>query len=924
MIRGEFRAVQVSPPGPPFPSYDAWRAFLSRAALALGALLLAAGLACLVAANWPGMPRWQRFALAQAVLAGLALLAFWREGRGGAAAGTGGPAGRRIRAALLGVAGVALGALLALLGQAYPTGADAWELFAWWAVLLAPWALAAGSAAVWLLWVAVANAAAGFWLHATAQLRWLPGVDLPLAGIAQAAFAAVLLAAWEWAAARAGHRGRSGPRLLAALALACLVPAVVLGDLGRQAWPALAAWAAATAGLLLAYRRRPTDRVILALAAAGVMAVSLRLAGEWLFAVLDDEFALLPLAVLLVAESAWAARWLRRVPPPAECVPPARLQDAGETGGRAAGTRQAEPEAGGLPGGDGPGGGCAAGDAGAPWYVQALLALGAWLATLILLAFLLAADLVGSPAGALALGVVLAAAAVAALRAARGDFLRQLGTAAGLAGLALAGYGLGELLPGGATAWVAWLLAAALLAVAAPSPALRLLCGLAVALAWVGAVHGAGGGEAWDALEALAGGEQPGRMLWALAVLAGAAAALWAVGSRRADAGGLPPGASRPAGASRLAGPLLPPSLLPLSLFRPWAWAWTAAVQGLAWLAPGTALPRWPALFAHDPAAALGLAALAALPAAVAAWALHPARGRHQPAALRLGLPAALLVLALSWLPAPGVALGLAWLLLGHALARRGLAAFGAAGLLAYLLHYYYQQQVPLWEKGLWLGAAGLALLALGGLARRLRSGAGSSVGGSAAANPAAFVPDQGEPTAARRAMGSLPRSVVRYRRAWIAGGLLLALGFANFAIAGRERLLARGRRVVLELAPVDPRALLLGDYMALDFALARELSRELARDEGAPRRGWLVVRPDAEGVARAVRIQAGPVPLEAGEAALRYRRRGRAVRLAPDAYFFPEGQAAHYARARYGELRVDAQGNALLAGLLDEARRPL
>src|SRR5690606_32297171 len=89
MIRGEFRAVQVDPPGHSFPSYEAWRVFLAGSTLSLAALLAAAGLVCLVAANWPGMDKWQRLGLAQGVLALLAGLAAWRERAAVAAAGPG-------------------------------------------------------------------------------------------------------------------------------------------------------------------------------------------------------------------------------------------------------------------------------------------------------------------------------------------------------------------------------------------------------------------------------------------------------------------------------------------------------------------------------------------------------------------------------------------------------------------------------------------------------------------------------------------------------------------------------------------------------------------------------------------------------------------------------------------------------------------
>ena len=65
--------------------------------------------------------------------------------------------------------------------------------------------------------------------------------------------------------------------------------------------------------------------------------------------------------------------------------------------------------------------------------------------------------------------------------------------------------------------------------------------------------------------------------------------------------------------------------------------------------------------------------------------------------------------------------------------------------------------------------------------------------------------------------------------RALIALGALLVLGALNFAIVGKERIRRDGEVVYLPLAPVDPRSLIQGDYMALRFALARDIER---RDE--------------------------------------------------------------------------------------------
>ena len=55
---------------------------------------------------------------------------------------------------------------------------------------------------------------------------------------------------------------------------------------------------------------------------------------------------------------------------------------------------------------------------------------------------------------------------------------------------------------------------------------------------------------------------------------------------------------------------------------------------------------------------------------------------------------------------------------------------------------------------------------------------------------------------------------------------------------------------------------------------------------------------------------------------ALRWRNEG--LDWGGRSWFFPEGEGDRYAKARYGALRVAADGTALLDGLLDEALAPL
>ena len=151
----------------------------------------------------------------------------------------------------------------------------------------------------------------------------------------------------------------------------------------------------------------------------------------------------------------------------------------------------------------------------------------------------------------------------------------------------------------------------------------------------------------------------------------------------------------------------------------------------------------------------------------------------------------------------------------------------------------------------------------------------------------------------------------------------VLIFASANYTIAEREQLLAEGRIVLLELAPVDPRSLMQGDYMALRFKVADDaFPRTPARDLRATD-GRLVLALDPRGVGSFRRLDDGK-PLAAGEIRMRYRIRNGAPKLATNAFFFQEGHARYYEGARFGELRVSAGGEAILTGLRGKDLEPL
>ncbi len=158
----------------------------------------------------------------------------------------------------------------------------------------------------------------------------------------------------------------------------------------------------------------------------------------------------------------------------------------------------------------------------------------------------------------------------------------------------------------------------------------------------------------------------------------------------------------------------------------------------------------------------------------------------------------------------------------------------------------------------------------------------------------------------------------------WVAG--IAGLLFVNFEIVQKEQLISEGEIVLLELAPVDPRSLMQGDYMALRYRLADNTGaiKDLPQD------GFLVVALDPNRVAIFKRIYDKKSELAPDEKLLRYRvrtpmsnswmwPREQMVKIGSNAFFFQEGTANKYSTARYGEFRVNKNGEHLLVALRDK-----
>ncbi|UXY13892.1 DUF2157 domain-containing protein [Chitiniphilus purpureus] len=256
------------------PDVARWRVLAARLLLACGVLAVLAGIIMAFAANWLAWPRLARAALAEGLLAA-ALAAAWH--------------GRRHpvlhRWAVFAMTGL-IGVVLAVIGQAYQTGADAWQLFALWAALALPWALYARWLPLWLLWFVVATLALTTWQgRSRLEVLLLLGADelnLPLLLLWGAGWGACA----RWAQQDWARRGlppllalglTAGSTLPACVALADGSASVILPDVAVAGsamvvvlwvgWIALQTW--------LAFRLRSLTLLALSAFAGWVALLSL-------------------------------------------------------------------------------------------------------------------------------------------------------------------------------------------------------------------------------------------------------------------------------------------------------------------------------------------------------------------------------------------------------------------------------------------------------------------------------------------------------------------------------------------------------------------------------------------------------------------------------------------------------------------------
>lgn len=284
------------------PSEKDWRVFIDHLFLWLGCLSLGVAAIFFIAYNLADIGRFAKFGFMEALIA-IAIIGYCKFENS-----------HLIGKISLLLATLFMGALMALYGQTYQTGADPWQLFFNWSLLILPWVIISRFTALWILWITLINLSIilyyqtfrgviGLMFHSEEALLWIVFF-----------FNTCALFTWEILSKPKGWLSeRWGVRLLAVgsgIPITWLCLHAIFDDTTSAVAGFL--WLLWGGGLYFVYRKFKPDLFMLAGGClSGIVVAIVFLSKILLFETGVGGF--LFLAMLVIGLGAGAATWLRNI-----------------------------------------------------------------------------------------------------------------------------------------------------------------------------------------------------------------------------------------------------------------------------------------------------------------------------------------------------------------------------------------------------------------------------------------------------------------------------------------------------------------------------------------------------------------------------------------------------------------------------------
>jgi len=284
-----------------------WFKWARRILLFLGSALILAGIIFFFAYNWAAMGRFLKFGLIEAGIVICIIASFLRGQK------------RLSGKVLLLSASVLVGVLLAVYGQVYQTGADAFELFIGWAVLILGWVIISNFAALWLLWLILLNTSAILYWSQVGRPAHTIRFEFLCLGVAFLNGAALtlrevgLLKGLQWLSAK-WLRGILLSASLVALSIPTIYLIVDFEGIVEVSVLTAFVWVVASVGGYVCYRFKLRDMVSLAFILMNACIILLTLIGRILFdsTSFTDPGVYLLFALIILGVVGGVAFWLRK------------------------------------------------------------------------------------------------------------------------------------------------------------------------------------------------------------------------------------------------------------------------------------------------------------------------------------------------------------------------------------------------------------------------------------------------------------------------------------------------------------------------------------------------------------------------------------------------------------------------------------
>ncbi len=285
------------------PDKERWLSLFDTLFLWLGSCAIAVSVIFFIAYNWADMSRLGKFTLVEASIV-LSVIFYWHFSHAKLIG----------RLALL-VASLLVGALMAFYGQTYQTGADSWQLFFYWALLITPWVFISQFSTLWLLWLMLLNLSIVLYIDTFHSFFWLTFDSESSLFWCLFIFNTLSLVIWELCKQYIVRLTERWPQRVIALiggwAITSLVIYNTLEKPDNLIVPLLV-WFVWIVSFMWGYRRVRVDLFMLAGGCLSLILVTMTLIGRYILET-GNEAALLLLSLLIMAMGAGAAYWLKQV-----------------------------------------------------------------------------------------------------------------------------------------------------------------------------------------------------------------------------------------------------------------------------------------------------------------------------------------------------------------------------------------------------------------------------------------------------------------------------------------------------------------------------------------------------------------------------------------------------------------------------------